>query len=192
MSSTRWNCRKESHELGGEVGSGGEGEFAARRPPPPKHSANSFQWKTHLTHRAMGTRDDFSPEVKRALEYRAGNCCSFPGCAAVTAGPSDENKMAVSKTGMACHIAAAASGPGARRYDAKMSKEERTAIENGVWMCYTHGKLIDTDERRFTIPMLKKWREFAEFRAKFRQQFGDRYTAPSTQTPRDRVCKRNA
>jgi hypothetical protein len=33
-------------------------------------------------------------------------------------------------------------------------------------MCYTHGKLIDTDETRFTIPQLEKWREIAELRAR--------------------------
>jgi len=73
---------------------------------------------------------------------------------------------------MACHIAAAAGGLGARRYVKGMTKAQRTSINNGVWMCYTHGKLVDTDEHRFTIPMLKKWRKFAEFRAKCRQEYG--------------------
>jgi hypothetical protein len=35
-------------------------------------------------------------------------------------------------------------------------------------MCYTHGKLIDTDEVRFTIPMLQTWKKIAEERAKCR------------------------
>jgi hypothetical protein len=73
---------------------------------------------------------------------------------------------------MACHIAAAAGGPGARRVRPLMEKAERVSIDNGIWMCYTHGKLIDTDEYRFTIPMLAKWREFAESRAKFQQAYG--------------------
>ena len=47
---------------------------------------------------------------------------------------------------MACHIAAAAGGPGARRYVKEMSADERASVENGIWMCYTHGKVIDTDE----------------------------------------------
>ncbi len=29
-------------------------------------------------------------------------------------------------------------------------------------MCYNHGKIIDTDESRFTIDLLKKWKEIAE------------------------------
>jgi hypothetical protein len=73
---------------------------------------------------------------------------------------------------MACHIAAAAGGQNARRYDPKMSEEERASIQNGIWMCYTHGKLIDTDESRFTIPMLKKWRELAELRARLELDLG--------------------
>jgi hypothetical protein len=73
---------------------------------------------------------------------------------------------------MACHIAAAAGGRGARRYQPDMSPAERGLIGNGIWMCYTHGKLIDTDETRFTIPMLQKWRAIAEERARFLQVHG--------------------
>ena len=39
-------------------------------------------------------------------------------------------------------------------------------------MCYAHGKLIDTDESRFTTPMLKKWRELAELRARLELNLG--------------------
>lgn len=39
-------------------------------------------------------------------------------------------------------------------------------------MCYMHGKLIDTDEVTYTVPMLKRWRELAELRAKLSQQLG--------------------
>ena len=47
-----------------------------------------------------------------------------------------------------------------------MSSDDRSSIENGIWMCFTHGKLIDTDESRFTIPMLMKWKVLAELRAR--------------------------
>jgi hypothetical protein len=36
-------------------------------------------------------------------------------------------------------------------------------------MCETHAKLIDTDEVRFTVEMLQRWRELAELRAKLSQ-----------------------
>jgi|ERR1035441_8505394 hypothetical protein len=126
----------------------------------------------------MTTRDEFPDKTRRALAERAAHHCSFPGCSAITIGPSDESKVSVSKTGMACHIAAAAGGLGARRYVPNMTKGQRTSIKNGVWMCYKHGKLVDTDEKRFTIPMLRKWRELAEFRAQWMQDHGAERPVP--------------
>jgi hypothetical protein len=114
-------------------------------------------------------RDNFSPDVKRALEQRAGHRCCFPGCDAETSGPSNEGPRAVARTGMACHIVAASSGPGARRIDGTMSSAQRSSYENGIWMCHHHGTLIDQDESRFTIPLLIQWREAAEKRAAIRQ-----------------------
>ena len=79
---------------------------------------------------------------------------------------------------MACHIAAASGGSGARRYVAEMKTEERRSIHNGIWMCYLHGKIIDTDEVRYSIPMLKRWKQFAEFRAQHLQAFGEKAVFP--------------
>jgi hypothetical protein len=70
---------------------------------------------------------------------------------------------------MACHIAAASGGPGARRVVPSMTKADRKSLENGIWMCRTHGTLIDLDEIRFTIPLLQQWRAAAERRAEIRQ-----------------------
>jgi hypothetical protein len=120
----------------------------------------------------MSARDDFSAATKRALAERAGHRCSFPGCRARTIGPSDESAESVSSSGMACHIAAAAGGPGARRYDPDMTAEERCSIYNGIWMCYRHGKLIDTDETRFSPEMLRGWRAIAERLARFEHELG--------------------
>lgn len=110
----------------------------------------------------MVKRDDFSQTTKDQLAKRAGYRCSFPGCGSLTCGPSDEGSAAVSSVGMACHIASAASGKNARRYIPTMTSDERKDISNGIWMCYLHGKLIDTDEVRFSIDVLKKWKEIAE------------------------------
>ncbi|MCP3994841.1 MAG: hypothetical protein GY722_07230, partial [bacterium] len=96
-------------------------------------------------------RDDFSARTKRDLAARAGYACSFPGCAQPTSGPSAESESASVNVGEACHIAAAASGPGARRYDPSMSRAERSSIDNGIWMCRTHAKLIDSDEATYTV-----------------------------------------
>jgi hypothetical protein len=117
-------------------------------------------------------RDDFNNHTKLALAERVGYRCSFPGCGALTVGPSDEANDSSSATGMACHIGAASGGASARRFRPGMSPAERSSIANGIWMCYKHGKLIDTDESRFTVEMLQKWRELAEERARFLQTHG--------------------
>jgi len=122
----------------------------------------------------MKNRSNFREPIKAALAKRAGNSCSFPNCEAVTEGPSAETTTSVSKTGMACHIYAASDGPSARRVNTNISEEELIDISNGIWMCYKHGKLIDTDESTYTVEQLKTWREIAEVRAKLWHEFGRR------------------
>jgi hypothetical protein len=105
--------------------------------------------------RAMNNRDDFSAKVKRAVAARAGWHCSFAGCAKLTVGPSDEAPDASTKIGEATHICAAASGPGGRRYDPSMTPEERAGINNAMWLCSDHAKLIDRDEVTYTAEGLR-------------------------------------
>ncbi len=111
------------------------------------------------------SRDEFSKETKRILAGRAGHVCSFPGCAQPTSGPSAEADHALTNLGEACHIRAAASGRGARRYDPSMTSAERRSLDNGIWLCRTHGKLIDSDEATYTVEQLHQWRLEAEKRA---------------------------
>ena len=98
-------------------------------------------------------RDDFSENTKKRLASRAGYLCSI--CNNITVGPSEESVSSVNLTGVAAHISAASSGPGARRYDSSLTSEERSSIENGIWLCNTHADLIDGDEKDFTTPYLK-------------------------------------
>jgi hypothetical protein len=35
-----------------------------------------------------------------------------------------------------------------------MSTAELQSAENGIWMCYRHGKLIDTDETTYSADIL--------------------------------------
>ena len=60
--------------------------------------------------------------------------------------------------GVAAHICAAASGPGARRYDPDMSREERSHIDNGIWLCASCSVLIDRDQERFSVESLRQIR----------------------------------
>lgn len=117
-------------------------------------------------------RHEFPEPVKHALAKRAGYRCSFPSCGRMTIGPSDESETAVSSTGTAAHIIAASAGPGARRVVPGTSPEYIKSIENGIWMCNFHGTLVDTDETRFTISMLKRMRQVAELRARLLHELG--------------------
>ena len=120
----------------------------------------------------MNTRANFSMATKEALAHRSGYRCSFPACGSPTTGPSAETPAAVSNSGMACHIWAAGSGGSARRISTTMSREQLEDVSNGVWMCYRHGKLVDTDEDTFSVPMLETWKRISELRAKLSQESG--------------------
>jgi hypothetical protein len=116
----------------------------------------------------MSNRDDFSEKTKRALAARADWGCSFTGCTQRTVGPSEEAPDGVAMIGEAAHICGAASGPGSRRYDPDMTPEQRSSIENGIWLCATHARLIDRDEVTYDAAKLramKRERETACSRA---------------------------
>lgn len=112
-------------------------------------------------------RDDFHPDIKRRLAQRAGYLCSI--CNQITVGPSDESSTAVNLTGVAAHISGASSGRGSRRYDASLTPEYRSSIENGIWLCNTHADLIDGDEKTFTIDYLKLIKKNHEEKIEFKQ-----------------------
>lgn len=109
-------------------------------------------------------RDDFSSDTKKRLASRVSYMCSFPGCPAITIGPSEDSCDGVSNTGVAAHICAAA--PGGKRYDSTMTPDQRKSIENGIWLCQTHSKLIDTDAETYTVEKLHQWKKDAEERAR--------------------------
>ncbi len=113
---------------------------------------------------------DFPASVILALRKGAGETCSKPGCNKGTVSKSAESSTATSSTGMAAHISAASPGKGARRYDSKMSLAQRKSYENGIWCCYLHGKLIDTDETKYSVSLLQKWKVIAERKADLRQE----------------------
>ncbi|WP_266157225.1 hypothetical protein [Dyella silvatica] len=110
-----------------------------------------------------GNRDDFSQSVKTVLAGRAGWKCSFPQCNRSTAGPAVESHDKWIKNGVAAHITAAA--PGGPRYDASISPDQRSDISNAIWMCPTHGSLIDKEQAAYTVEEIKSWKIEAESRA---------------------------
>jgi hypothetical protein len=107
-------------------------------------------------------RDEFPSAIRSALALRAAYCCSI--CNKPTVGPSDESTEAVSNIGTAAHISAAA--PGGPRYDASMSSEQRKSVDNGIWLCADHGRLIDTDVATFTVEILRRYKDVHERRCR--------------------------
>jgi hypothetical protein len=122
----------------------------------------------------MSERDDFSEKVKKAIALRAGYRCSFPSCDQLTVGPSEESPTAVAMVGIAAHISAAAPGLGARRYDPTMTSEERSSIQNAIWLCGNHATLIDRDEIKYTRKLIADWRIAHEKRIKDELETGKR------------------
>lgn len=112
-------------------------------------------------------RDDFSEATKRALAGRAGHRCSI--CKTPTIGPSDESPASFMNVGIASHITAAAPGNGARRYDSSLTPEQRSDIDNGIWLCRGCDGIVDRDAVRFPAETLKRIRrdhtEFARLGA---------------------------
>lgn len=52
----------------------------------------------------------------------------------------------------------------ARRTPVRLSltADERRSADNGVWLCQNCGKLVDNDEVRFPVSLLREWRQKAE------------------------------
>ncbi|WP_313210714.1 hypothetical protein [Stutzerimonas nitrititolerans] len=108
------------------------------------------------------TRDDFSHKTIRMLRDMASGLCSKPDCGVFTSGSLKLRDNAAS-IGVAAHICAAA--PGGKRYDESMNKGERSSPNNGLWLCQSCSRLIDTDEFRFPAELLHDWKVKAEQRS---------------------------
>lgn len=104
-------------------------------------------------------RDEFSSPTKDLLARRVGFRCSNPGCRQPTSGPQAEPSGSVN-IGVAAHITAAS--PEGPRYDATLTPEQRSAADNGIWLCQTDGKLVDNDAIRYTVEGLRDWKARAE------------------------------
>ena len=73
---------------------------------------------------------------------------------------ANTNPEKITNIGVAAHICAAAQG--GPRYDASMTPEERKSFENGIWLCQSCSKLIDTDITRYPKELLQSWKQLAE------------------------------
>lgn len=104
-------------------------------------------------------RDDFTITVKEELAKRVAFLCSNPGCRQPTSGPQASPSGTVN-IGVVAHITAASSG--GPRYNPSLSAVARASAENGIWLCQTCAKLIDSDQSRYTVEKLREWKSDAE------------------------------
>ena len=104
-------------------------------------------------------RDDFDERTKDILAHRVGFRCSNPKCRQPTSGPQADPTKAIN-IGVAAHIKAASNG--GKRYDSSQTSEQRKSADNGIWLCQSCSKLIDSDETKFTVELLLDWKSQAE------------------------------
>lgn len=93
----------------------------------------------------------------RRLYLHSGNVCAFPGCDRVMI-----NRDGV-MIGKICHIEAAE--PGGKRFNAKMSNEQRRGFENLILLCGDHHTVIDSHEVKYPVTKLRQMK--ANHEAKF-------------------------
>lgn len=103
-------------------------------------------------------RDDFTSATKNIIAKRSAYICSNPSCRKLTIMPKGNKTICI---GVAAHICAAAKG--GPRYKSSMTQEERSSIQNGIWLCQTCSNYIDKDEETFTVELLQKWKQEMEY-----------------------------
>lgn len=81
---------------------------------------------------AKTERDNFSRNTTDILAKRVGYLCSNPDCRNATIGANEDSNKSTS-IGIAAHITAASEG--GPRYKSELEPEQRSDINNGIWLC---------------------------------------------------------
>ncbi len=115
------------------------------------------------------SRLEFPAKVKVLLAARVGFICSYPNCNQVTIGPKGNNEITV--LGEAAHIYGAIKSKSKSRTPRPApegyTEEKIKSLENGIWLCRHHHKLIDaiwSPEGEHSPEELKGWKKEAEAR----------------------------
>lgn len=102
------------------------------------------------------SRDNFTAQTKQTLLERAGGRCTNPDCRELTLKPASHPEKSI-REGVAAHIHAAS--PGGPRHNPDQSPEERTSIENGIWLCRECAWRVDQEPEEYTPDLLREWKE---------------------------------
>jgi hypothetical protein len=101
--------------------------------------------------------DDFSPKIIKDVAHRASYTCCNPHCRRRTLAPSPANSAKMTHIGVAAHITAAS--PNGPRYDSSLTPQQRSAIENAIYLCIRCATLIDKNNGEdYPVDVLKAWK----------------------------------
>jgi len=84
----------------------------------------------------------------KKLYSRAGNICSHPDCSQQLITDDGTNVSDIS------HIEGGE--PGSPRHNPELALEQLNDYENLIVMCKIHNKIIDSEEKKFTVEYLKE------------------------------------
>lgn len=136
--------------------------------------------------RVLSIRDEFGKKVKDLLAKRVGNVCSNPSCRKATSGPHSNPTQTVN-IGVAAHITAASFG--GPRYDSSLTPGQRKDVSNGIWLCQSCAKLVDSDDAQYTKERLLEWKLIAESHAQrqIEQKLSDGWSSTLPEEIKDLV-----
>ncbi|PJB21976.1 MAG: hypothetical protein CO114_02515 [Euryarchaeota archaeon CG_4_9_14_3_um_filter_38_12] len=102
-------------------------------------------------------RDEFDQSTIEILAKRASYICSNPECRYLTLCPSEKPDKYI-YIGKVSHITAASrNGP---RYDLTLTPEQRSSIENGIFLCSNCAEMVDKNKGLdFPVNLLKRWKD---------------------------------
>ena len=103
-------------------------------------------------------RDDFNPKTVETIAKRAAYICSNPVCHLQTLSPSKTEPDKAIYNGVAAHITAAA--PGGPRYEPALTREQRSSVQNGIFLCPTCASMIDKNQGAdYPVGLLEQWNQ---------------------------------
>lgn len=105
-------------------------------------------------------RENFRKKIRDLIAKRAGYFCSYPGCNTLLIGPSnDANKY--TELGECAHIfSASKEGPRGRGH---LKDEDLCKVENGIYLCKKHHKIIDSSGEDYSSDVLLQYKNRHEF-----------------------------